>query len=530
MAKLANTNTTDIADAMALGCRTMQRLFNADDGDVPFFRSRVVPHRSSPTTGLSGGSWALEAHVPGRHLNALLSAEDAAGIPLDESAIDKHARAAFLSFSGPLPLPLNRPQPGYAPVNFLVHNLREGMHALYALVRYRNSKRARETAEGMIAAVLEYWHPERGWDIQRLERQGLNVSVDDPILRTFITNEARLLGPLVKYYRATGHGPALELALLFKEKAISEFFREDGDYDGEVFGHHTHSTTCTMSSLAQLADLTGDAALMGRIRAFYDNGMWKIRDEIGWVIEHSGPDRCPDRGEANTTGDVVETALILGRWGWPEYFHDAERIVRGHLLPSQVRDTSFIVEPPNPRNEDGKRNIAERHLGAFGFPAPYGFWPAGLESLDFNTDLVGGVVASLCEVLREATRFDRSGHWVNLLFDCETAAIRVESPYTHPRLSVTVKRPGPLFVRIPPWVERNRIALRGAEAVPCFANDYLLVSTSPVRRPVTIDFDLPVREQVLEHRTHDIRARLRGDQVMAMDNFGTDLTFFDPYS
>ena len=59
---------------------------------------------------------------------------------------------------------------------------------------------------------------------------------------------ARTIGPLVKYYRSTGHAAALELALLLKEKAIGRYFTEDGSYDRELFGTHAHSVTCTMSS------------------------------------------------------------------------------------------------------------------------------------------------------------------------------------------------------------------------------------------------------------------------------------------
>ena len=114
---------------------------------------------------------------------------------------------------------------------------------------------------------------------------------------------------------------------------------------------------------------------MERVRAFYDNGLNDIRDEIGWVIESSGDGADPDHGEVNNTGDIVETALLLGRWGYTQYYGDAERILRCHLLPSQLRDTSFISEPDNPANEDGKRDVAARHLGAFGFPAPYGHKP-----------------------------------------------------------------------------------------------------------------------------------------------------------
>ena len=173
---------------------------------------------------------------------------------------------------------------------------------------------------------------------------------------------------MVKYYRATGYGSALELAILMKEKAVAEYFLADGSYDTDRFGDHTHSTTCVMSSLAQLADLLNDAPLMERVRSFYTCGLWEIRDQLGWVIESSAPDAPPERGEANNTGDILETALILGRWGYAEAYDDAERILRGHLLPSQLRDVSWITEPPNPSGDDGRHDVARRHWGAYGFP------------------------------------------------------------------------------------------------------------------------------------------------------------------
>jgi hypothetical protein len=87
--QLADINTTDIADAIRLGCRCMSLAFNSQDGDMPYGGAKV-----RPVAELSG---SFESHIPGRHLNALLNAEDALGLALDENAIDKHARAAFFS-------------------------------------------------------------------------------------------------------------------------------------------------------------------------------------------------------------------------------------------------------------------------------------------------------------------------------------------------------------------------------------------------------------------------------------------------
>ena len=72
MAKLDQVNDRDIAAAIRLGCRTMQNVFAADDGGVPFFRSLIEPE-----TRLAFSAFASESHVPGRHRNALLNAEDA---------------------------------------------------------------------------------------------------------------------------------------------------------------------------------------------------------------------------------------------------------------------------------------------------------------------------------------------------------------------------------------------------------------------------------------------------------------------
>jgi len=517
--RMQDVNYTDILDAIRLGCRTMCRVFNADDRDIPFFGTRVRPDACFRF------SWAhSEAHVPGRHLNALLTAEAVAGVKLDEACIDRHAAAAFFSYSGQVPFPLNRDVIDGPLIHFVPHNLREGFHALYALARYRDSARSRELAEASIDAIATYWDPVEGWDVKPLGAMGLA-----PGESTFITGIARSIGPLVKYYRATGYGPALDLAIQLKNKAIAEYFLPAGEYDVEWFGAHSHSVTCVLSSLAQLADLTHDMPLMSRVKAFYDNGLWSLRDALGWTIENAGPEGHSDRGETNSTGDILETALILGAWGVTDAYADAERMLRGHLLPAQLRDTSFIVDPPNPHGVDALRNVADRHWGAFGFPAPYGHWPLDFEPVSFNMDIVGGTVASLCEAHRSLTTRNEAGLWVNLLFDYESDSIAVKSPYTHPTLQVTVKQAGPLFVRVPAWVDVQSIVIQGAEDTPQFNNDYLFFASPQPDQPISIVYPMRHQEIVLSHRARDIRARLRGDEVLAMDNFGADLTYFEPF-
>ena len=178
--KLADVNTTDIRDAIALGCDTMGRVFDADDGDgdIPFFDVVVRPQAR-----MAFSPGASESHVPGRHLNAVLNAENAAGIRIDEDAVERHARAAYFSYGGPIVFPLNREEVGGPLRNFVAHHAREGFHALYALAKYRDSDRARTVAEASIAAINEYWDPDRDWDYDRLEREhGLAPMRNQPFM------------------------------------------------------------------------------------------------------------------------------------------------------------------------------------------------------------------------------------------------------------------------------------------------------------------------------------------------------------
>jgi hypothetical protein len=143
-------------------------------------------------------------------------------------------------------------------------------------------------------------------------------------------------------------------------------------------------------------------------------------------------------------------------------------------------------------------------------------------------DIVGGAVGSLCEAYRDAARFDAAGHWVNLLFDHDTDAIRVESPYTHAALRITLKKSGALFVRVPDW-HAGDVIVAGVESMKLL-NGYLLIPHAPVGVPIEIPLKLAAHEITLKHRMRDIRVRMLGDKVAGMDHFGAPLRFFEPFA
>jgi hypothetical protein len=121
------------------------------------------------------------------------------------------------------------------------HNIREGFHALYALTAFRDDAEARELAERSIAAIFDYWDPQDDWALPRLEALGLVV---EDYSENFTRLLPRAIGPLVKFFGVTGYGPALELALVFKEKLLTDHFLADGCYSFERLGNHSHSIAC----------------------------------------------------------------------------------------------------------------------------------------------------------------------------------------------------------------------------------------------------------------------------------------------
>ena len=519
---LRDVNTTDISDAIHLGCETMQRVFNPNDDNCPYFDARAWP---SDEVGFGFMSLYTEAHVPGRHLLALLDAEDAVGASVSDEAITRHRRALMYSLNNPLKLPLNRVAMGDKPTVFADHNLREALHGLYALVRFRSDTQAEQVAEQIIDAVFDLWKPDTGWNVPPMEAAGFQLEE-----RTFVWGPARCIGSLVRYHQATQSSRALELAVMLAGKATDEFYAADGAFNRERFGSHTHSATCTLSGLAQLAALQGDQSLMSRVRAFYDNGLNALRDELGWVQEHVGTTWSnPERGECNNTGDILEAALTLAAHGYPTYYADTERMLRCHLLPAQLRDVSFIEQPENPESRDAMRDVAERMRGAWGFPAPYGHRPLDVKVVDFCLDIVGGTVSSLCEAWRACVSSDKAGTRVNMLFDRDHPAVSIESPYTHDALRVTPRKPGPLSVRIPPWVDRASLKVDvPGDVGHQWIDAYLYFDKPRVGEPISIRFDLAPSEIALHHVKHDIRVQLQGDAVSAMDGFGDDLNFFPP--
>jgi hypothetical protein len=145
--------------------------------------------------------------------------------------------------------------------------------------------------------------------------------------------------------------------------------------------------------------------------------------------------------------------------------------------------------------------------------------------VDFNLDIVGGVVGSLVEVARNCTSFDGEQHAINMYFEHENDCIAVRPTKDQTHVGVTLRRPGDLRLRKPPWATEVSAQNVPAESVST-DDEWITVSNPPVKKE--LEFRLTLRDKQLElvHRTRTIPTVLRGSHVCAMAAFGADLTFF----
>jgi len=474
-ATLSDVNATSLTDAIAAGCHPIANAFDPADHDSTYF---VAFARPRPSFGFFG---IFAENVAGVKLNALLAAQSALGSRIADDAFPKLRRAVFTSLSGPVMLPLHREKRGGPPVGFAAFNIHAALGALTALIVHRGDERAHDAAERVVAAILELWNPEKGWDSARLkEKYGLELeeNVGAPGLPRRVPlfpGIGGAIGALAIYHEATRSPRAKELITVLRDMIVAEYFPGNGEYDPARMGSNSPMVIRMMYVMSQTAAMQRDTALMEQVRRFYSNGRKQISNEFGWSPEAAESYNFDTEG-AMVAGFVAEVALTLARAGDPSCYQHVEQILRARLLPSQLRDVSWIPVVNDTEGGDEVREVGPRLRGSWGNPAPYGLKAKNDkvygDRIPYFQDIPGFVTTSLCTLLEGCTEYSGGQHRVNLLFDRSTGAIEVRSPYTGDGLRLRTKRPGAVLVRMPPWVERAQVQVNGGRADSHFENGY----------------------------------------------------------
>ena len=521
-----NCNTHDIALAIKEGMRPMQSFFDTTRDNLPFFANQIAP---SDGFGNFHHPTFSAAHIPGRWLLALLNAESVTGISPDENAIKNLRKWAFATLTEVkigFPACMDHEKGEFIKATDL-HNLRETMHALFALCKWRKDEKAKELALGIIRSLDRYFDYNRGaFDIDKYYKEtGAEImySCSHPLEGLlFPPHFGRYIGPLVKFWRATGENEALCQAIALKDVCFRDILLEDGDYDAVRFGGHTHSTTAMISSLAQLGDAINDREIFDRIDAFFKNGLRKIALPFGWCVENNAR-RDNLVGEINNTSDIMESCLIMGRHGYDGYYAMAEQILRAHFLPAQLLDTSFIPEYED-ENDVCRYRMASRAKGAFGFPTPYGHEDQPGAWISFNWDIVGGGVNGLCEAYKQLAYTDGDVLTLPMHFACDNDLCAVRDPYRADGVMTVYPKENfsAVKLRVP---QRAKIKRVSHPYTVC--GEWIYVTLGGKKEELTVEFELEIKDIIYDFRGEKIKFRWHGEEVIGASNGNRRLCFFE---
>ena len=329
----------------------------------------------------------------------------------------------------------------------------------------------------------------------------------------------------MRLFRVNGDEAALDLADRMTRFALAHCFSEEGSIREEA-GTHGHSINAMVAGMADLALLTGDADRLLRVKAIYDVGLPRFHSRFGWSQE--ALDRHNLRGESNNTGDLLRLALLLGACGWASCYGDAERILRSHLLPSQVVDVADL--PDDEAAEDAWSRRASRLRGGFSFPTPNDLLLDGNAPLT-TYDITSGAVDGLCEARKAMATCISGVPRVHLLFSGEAAGMRIESDLPA-RGAVRLQAEegvGSAMVRLPSWVDlqETKVTVGGKEVPLRVYGGYAFI---PMGSSGFAEVTFPIAEKrTVESICYQrFEIQWRGDQITAMSPPAQHRPMFPP--
>lgn len=527
--KYVKRNDSDLMLAIRQGMRPMLTWYDPARRYLPYFYNYVEEER----LGNSHHESYSAVHTMGRWWDALVNASFITGEAVPEEIYEHLRYWAFHIFDNQTGMPANLDLNTFEEVPLCdLHNLREAMYAFTSMIkRNPDDEQAKKMAVHLIQMVDTYADFDTGmWKTEQYEKErGGKVmcgASDSAEVYRFSSTLGRYIGALVRLYREWPLPEALSQAIRLTKTCFCVMLRQDGTFDADLFARHIHSTTSTISGVAMLGDLLHDSQILDRVRAFFENGFGQIALDFGWCLENAGrPDDLV--GEINNTCDLMEACLCLGRAGYPEYYDMADRMIRGHVLPSQLLDVSWL--PDEATQDPATDRFGSRMQGAFGFPCPYGHEYEPGSQMSFNWDIVGGGVSGLCQAYGHVVRYQEGIADVNLLFDREDPSLRFRSPYEHDgNAEIMVKRPLSARIRLHQGIREEPLsaALDRQKIRWDMSGGWLYLYDLPLHVPVRIPmtFD-PVRIQY-QFRDHRFHVRYEGNRITGMDSSGKRLCFF----
>jgi hypothetical protein len=356
-----------------------------------------------------------------------------------------------------------------------------------------------------------------------------------------LESNTRLCEGAAHCYRATGYGPAKELA-----EKIARFTRFHGGCFGPhgefaaslPGGFHFHCHAIALLSMLEHGLAVGDKDLMEFVRQGFEWARSPVAGSsslIGFFPERASPTypSC----ETCEIADMIALALKLSEGGAGDHYADAERWARNHFAESQLMDTSWIPRhvarfpkspvPPNATTDQ----IAQRNLGAFAG------WSSASDWLSHGPGIMhcctGNAARTLYYLWQHILTHQDGRLRINMLLNRASPWADVYShiPYEG-RVDVKIKTAcASLSVHVPEWIEPDGSQLVATvDGKPrTFRWKSRYIDLGNVEAGSTIVLKFPIAQRTVKETigTVGCTLTLKGNTVIAIDPKGTTCPLYE---
>ena len=174
----------------------------------------------------------------------------------------------------------------------------------------------------------ELFYPRGGW-----------AGGDEPNGTGVMCATAPIIRPIVQYLMTGASNPE---AFALCDGLARYVVERAGDYgaDGSFRGHF-HSRVATAAGILQWGRFSGQDDLVQWAHQVYRYARG-VGTRFGWFPEFVGQHAC----ETCCITDMIDLAILLAGAGHPDYWGDAERFGRNHLVESQFLDAAWERQVP----------------------------------------------------------------------------------------------------------------------------------------------------------------------------------------
>jgi len=475
--------------------------------------------------------WPDSGDVTARQLQAVIMARHMTGVALP---IEKVWHKKILAQLDPQTGLIHRPNTHYSQGDEGVSVIGDQALTLYTLVTaYLDNGDA-----GLRKAIQEML-------------EGLRQQYDDSAKAVSALTHGFIIKSLMVCARLMHSDLALHLAQTLVKKVFADpqIFSSANTFQR---GAHMHTNLRTLVGAADYAIYTNDSNLYNRVEALYRH-VKALTTRFGFLPEVMERQGDIISCETCTIMDYLGLTATLANHGYPEYWGEVERMVRNHLIESQVGEASWLHSDSS-RPDTAQftwRDIDKRMVGGYaGWSSPNHIL-AACETLPwggpelrektraFQNCCGGSGTHAFFIAWKNAVRYANGILSVNLHLDklLPQAEIRCCQPYQG-LLTIQLQEACTVKIRIPEFVKPGEIQVAAEAAADAqqISGNFLDLGPCRAGEMIRVTYPLPVyREEISVgnpgFRQYHYRVTWKGDTVVKMEplenEYATGYSDFD---